>query len=401
MSMRKLKLAWACLICAFLAPAALAAGPTGQEARGEYLARAANCAGCHSAPGDADFAGGLRLESRFGSFYTPNITPDRDTGIGGWSQEQFWAALHEGRRADGAPLYPACPYPNFTRVRRDDVDAIYAYLRSLPAVRRANREHELAFPYSQRSLLPAWQMLFFQPAVFEADADRDEQWNRGAYLVEGLGHCSACHAERNSLGATRSADTAAGSRVHHWYAPSLRSSAQAGLQGWQVEDAARLLRHGKSGDATTMGPMADVVFDSLQHLTEADALAVATYLVSLPDLAEEAAERRVRMSAAKREAAMAAGGEVYRRDCADCHGDDGEGSLAAPALAGNRAVTLANPTNVLNVIRDGGYPPSTAGNPRPFGMPPFHDLNPAELAAVASYIRGSWGNTAAPVYGLR
>ena len=384
MSMRMSYLLTLVLAGALSSAAAQPAAAPEQVARGEYLARIGNC-GCHTAPGGADFAGGRAIDSLFGTFYAPNITADADTGIGRWSADDFWQAMHNGKRADGSAMYPACPYPNYTHVHREDIDAIYAYLRSLPPVQQQNRAHELSFPASARPLVSLWQWLFFKPGSFQDDPSQTPAWNRGAYLVQGLGHCSAGDG------------SAPGARIRNWYAPSLYSSAEAGLQAWPVEKGAALLRHGKAEEASAMGPMADVVFQSLQYLTEADAMAMATYLHALPDHDTEPAVRLLPVRQADLPAVMQRGQKIYEEHCQDCHGRDGEGSLAAPALAGNRAVVLADPTNLLNVIRDGGYPPSTGGNPRPYGMPPFGFLNDVELAALATYIRTSWGNAGTPV----
>ncbi len=390
----------ALFLLSLLAPVpSLAAPATADEivARGEYLTRAGNCTGCHTARGGEPFAGGRRLGSAFGTFLTPNITPDRETGIGDWTPDQFWQALHLGRRPDGQALYPACPYPNFTRVRREDVYAIYAYLRTVPAVKRANAEHELNFPASWRPLMSIWQRWYFEPGTYEDDPSRDAAWNRGAYLVQGLGHCMACHVKRNRFGATLQGDDVPGDRVQGWYAPSLYSSREAGLQGWSSEESVALLRHGKARNAAVLGPMADTVYNSLQYLTEEDIAAMATYLQSLPDRQVAASVSQVPVAPTRLEAMMELGYRVYERSCQDCHGASGEGSVAASALAGNRAVTLNDPVNVIHMIRHGGYPPSTGGNPRPFGMPPFYELSSAEIAAVATFIRMSWGNEGTPV----
>ncbi len=366
-------------------------------ARGEYLVKVGNCAGCHTARGGADFAGGRTIQSPFGAFRTPNITPDDETGIGAWSREAFWRALHDGERPDGSPLYPACPYPNYTRVRREDIDAMFAYLQSVPAVDQENREHDLTFPVSVRSFVNIWQGLFFEPGTFVPQRDRGALLNRGAYLVQGLGHCSACHRARGALGARRMDDPKTGGRIHGWYAPSLHSNAEAGLQGWRAEDAAAFIRSGAFEDARMNGPMADVVFDSLQHLSDRDARAIAAYLTNLPDHDTRASAQLLAVSERRRRTMRGQGRALYEEHCAECHAGSGEGSVAAPALAGNRAVTLADPTNLVNVIRHGGYPASTEGNPRPFGMPPFYQLSRQELAAVITYIRTSWGNDASPV----
>ena len=385
-----------CLTLAIWLPTAAAIA---EEAgtQGAYLTRIANCAGCHTPPGGEPFAGGRAIQSAYGTFYAPNISPDPDTGIGAWSREQFRRALQQGERPDGSALYPACPYPSYTKVRSEDIDAIFDHLQSQPAVRNETPAHQLRFPYALRSLLPVWQALFFRPGAFASDDARGPEWNRGAYLVEGLGHCSACHQERDAFGATRRDPHAPGQRVRGWYAPSLHASDEAGLQGWSNEAAARLLRAGKSGDASMMGPMADVVFDSLQHLSPEDARAMATYLRALPDRQTEPSIHLFELSAAERQHAMQQGETLYREDCADCHGDAGEGTAAAPALAGNRAVNSPNPTNLARIIRNGGFPPSTQGNPQPFGMPPFPQLSDQELAALITYLRGSWGNQGAPV----
>lgn len=366
-------------------------------ARGRYLARIGNCAGCHTAPGGEAFAGGLALNSDFGTFYTPNITPDPETGIGDWSEPQFWRALHRGVRADGSPLYPACPYPSFTQVRRRDVAAIYAYLRTVDPVRHQTPAHDLDFPYGVRPLLAVWRALYFQPGTLQPDTGHDGAWNRGRYLVEGLGHCNECHRQRNALGAKRGSRSAPGSIVHHWYAPSLHSPAEAGLQGLGVSQAATLLRSGRSGDTVMMGPMADVVFQSLQHLSGKDSRAMAVYLTSIPRVDVRGGRGEGAVTRGELRETLALGKRVYDNGCSDCHGDNGQGTEGVAALAGNRGVTLDNPTNVLNTIRQGGFPAAVPGDPRPYGMPPHYGLSRRETAAVATYIRRSWGNRAPPV----
>lgn len=375
-----------------------AAAETDDEvlAHGKYLARAANCMGCHTARGGEDFAGGHRLDTDFGAFFTPNITPDPDTGIGEWTRQEFREAVRRGRRPDGSALYPACPYTSFTQMDEDDVDAIHAYLLSQPAVHNETRAHNLSFPASVRLLQRAWQRMYFDAGAFEADPERSESWNRGAFLVRGPAHCMACHAERGRFGAPRE-QSPVGGHVQGWYAPSLYASREAGLQDWPEDDAVALLQVGKSGDAAVTGPMADVVHDSLQHLTEDDIRAMVHYLQSLPDHEPGAARHQAGMTRERYDELLRHGGEIYENRCMDCHGRSGQGTEAAGALAGNRAVTLNDPSNVIQVIRRGGYAPATAGNPRPYGMPPFPDLNDADIAAVATYIRRNWGNDGSPV----
>lgn len=370
--------------------------------RGRYLTRMGNCAGCHTEPGGAPFAGGRKLDTDFGRFRVPNITPDEETGIGRWSADDLWGALHRGERPDGAALYPACPYPNFTLAERDDVDAIYAYLQSVPAVRQEVSAHELEFPYGLRMLAEQWQWLYFEPGRVRAplapsDAQRDERWQRGRYLVEGVGHCNACHRERGRLGALNEDADAPGAMVRGWYAPALTSPQEAGLQAHGRASGAAFLRSGKSERAVMMGPMADVVFESLRHLSDADARAMATYLRSVPERAVAPAARSVGLSEASVEEAMEHGGQLYEQHCVACHGENGEGDGGISALAGNPTVTQAHPANIAQVIRHGGFPASTEGNPQPYGMPPFSSFDYGELAAVATYIRRSWGNDAPAV----
>jgi len=363
-------------------------------ARGAYLARAGHCAGCHTARGGTPYAGGHAIPTPFGTLYAPNLTPDPETGIGAWTSDDFWRALHNGRAKDGRFLYPACPYPNYTKVTRADTDALYAYLRSLPPVRQPNRPHELRFPYSTQLALAVWRALYFEPGVYEPDETRSAEWNRGAYLVNGLGHCSACHARRNALGATDSTLSGGTIPVQGWYAPSLHSKREASVAGWPREDIVALLKHGISPQASALGPMAAVVHGSTQHLSDADLRAMALYLSELPVHEDKAPE-----PPAVPPARLARGERVYAERCADCHGEQGEGVPGMyPPLAGNRAILLEPPVNTIRAVLNGGFPPATAGNPQPFGMPPYATLlSDEDVAAVVSYIRNAWGNRASPV----
>jgi len=361
--------------------------------RGAYLARAGNCLGCHTARGGQPYAGGREIGTRFGVFVTPNITADRETGIGRWSADDFWRALHEGKAPDGRPYYPAFPYTEYTKVTREDADALHAYLRTVQPVVRRNAPHRLDFPYGLRPLLHIWRALYFEPGVYRSEPTRSAEWNRGAYLVEGLGHCNACHAARNVLGAT-SGPVLGGGQIEglNWYAPALTSPLETGIAAWPLEDIERLLATGVAPRAAISGPMAEVVRDSLQHLTAADRRAMAAYLKSLPQGAAPALTAPMR-------AAIEQGGKIYDRHCKDCHGNDGLGAAGAyPPLADNRGVTSASPLNAIRSVLSGGYPPSTQGNPRPYGMPPFgQTLSDEEVAAVLSYVRNSWGNRAGVV----
>ncbi|MFC0168800.1 c-type cytochrome [Pseudoduganella danionis] len=369
-----------------------------QRSRGAYLALAGDCMACHTARGGAPYAGGRLLATPFGSLHTPNITPDRQYGIGNWSADDFWRALHNGVSKDGRLLYPAFPYTNYTRMPREDSDALYVYLQSLPAVNRASLPHQLRFPYNQQLMLAGWRALYFRPGVFRPDAGKAVEWNRGAYLVQGPAHCSACHSPRNWLGASDGESLAGGLiPMQGWYAPALNAAHEAGVQHWPVERIVQLLQTGVSAEASVSGPMAEVVRRSLQHLSDADLRAMAQYLQSLPPGAAQrsaAADTGVVLPAF-----LAAGEKLYRQHCADCHGSSGQGQAPAyPALAGNRGLTLAQTVNPIRMVLNGGFAPATAGNPRPYSMPPFGPvLSDLEVAQILTYVRSSWGNQAEPV----
>lgn len=367
--------------------------------RGAYLARAGNCMGCHTVRGGAEYAGGRGIETPFGTVYTPNLTPDRETGLGAWTASEFWRAMHNGRSRDGRLLYPAFPYPNYTLVTREDSDAIHAFLQSLSPVRQPNQPHELRFPYNLQASLAVWRALYFRAGNFEANATQSTQWNRGSYLVRGLGHCVACHSSRNWLGATAGDSEFDGGPIpmQNWYAPSLTKAHGAGVADWPVQDIVALLGSGSSSRGTVMGPMAEVVYRSTQHLTEQDLHAMAAYLKSLPQV--DVRQEPVRPAAAD---VMRLGEKIYADRCASCHGEAGEGSTSAyPPLSSNRAVTMASPNNLIKAILHGGFAPATRGNPRPFGMPPFKQvLSESEVAAVATFVRQSWGNQAEAVTAL-
>ncbi|MBB1602837.1 cytochrome c [Variovorax sp. UMC13] len=367
-----------------------------QVDRGRYLALAGNCAGCHTVRGGQPYAGGLGIETPFGTVYASNLTPDAHQGIGNWSPAHFWRAMHNGRSKDGRLLYPAFPYPSFTRITREDSDALYAYLRSVPASATPNAAHRLRFPYDTQAALAVWRALSFTPAPFVPDPAQPAEWNRGAYLVEGLGHCIACHGTRNVLGATEEKRGLSGGLIpiENWYAPSLTSKREASVADWETRHVVALLKNGTAPGGSVMGPMADVVFRSTQHLSEADLTAMALYLQKLPDATAPApAPQRRDVGTMER------GARIYDQRCAYCHGDAGQGAAGAyPPLAGSRAVNMDTPANLIQVVRHGGFLPATAGNPRPYGMPPFgHVLDDNDIAAVLTYVRGSWGNDAPAV----
>ena len=367
--------------------------------RGEYLARAGDCIACHTAPGGEPFAGGRAMPTPFGNLYVSNITPDDETGIGRWTPDDFYRMMQKGISRDGTLLYPAMPFAAYTKVTRGDCDAIYAYLMSIPPVRQKNRPHELRFPFNKRELLVGWRTLYFKEGEYIPDPKQSAQWNRGAYLVEGLGHCSMCHTAINRLGGTSESQAFEGGMIpnQNWYAPSLTSNQEGGLGNWSVKDIADLLQVGVSQRATVYGPMAEVTYNSLQYLTDEDATAMAVYLKSLaPGDAPPSVSSAERLT---QPAVLEMGRKVYLDQCVMCHGNEGKGNPPAyPPLAANPSITMATPVNPIRMVLNGGYPPGTRKNPKPHGMPPFlHVLSDDEVAAVVTYIRVAWGNAGAPV----
>jgi mono/diheme cytochrome c family protein len=361
--------------------------------RGAYLVTVGNCMACHTDRGGTAWAGGRAIDTPFGTVYSSNLTPDPQHGLGSWNADDFWRALHQGRSRAGHLLYPAFPYPNYTEVTRADADAMFAYLRTLPAVERPNTPHRLRWPYSTQAALAVWRALYFRPGTYRPEPRQTAEWNRGAYLVRGLGHCAACHTPRNVLGASSEMMDLSGGLIpmQNWYAPSLASTAEAGVAQWPLEDIERLLRTGAAAGTSVLGPMAEVVQTSTQHLSPEDARAMAVFLKALG--APPPVSAQVPAQVAER------GARLYDKHCAQCHGEQGEGVRGAyPPLAGNRSVLLPVTANLVQVVLGGGFPPATAGNPRPFGMPPFvMALSDADVAAVLTHVRTSWGNQAAPV----
>ncbi|EGF31240.1 Putative diheme cytochrome c-553 [Oxalobacteraceae bacterium IMCC9480] len=364
-------------------------GSAVQVAQGKYLSLAGNCMGCHTVRGGTPYAGGRPISTPFGTIYSPNLTQDSASGLGKWSADDFWQALHNGKSRDGSFLYPAFPYTNYTRMTRPDSDALYAYFKTLAPVAQENLPNTLRFPYNQRPLLAAWRVLYFTPGTQPVDAGKSAEWNRGAYLVEGPGHCSACHASRTTLGGSRGGLDGGLIPVLDWYAPSLTSSSEAGLGDWQQSHIVDLLQTGISARGAVFGPMAEVVGASLQHLSTPDLQAMAGYLKSLPQTSEPALPPVVLDERTQR-----LGSKLYEQHCVNCHRADGNGIPPHyPPLAGNRAITMASAINPIRIVLNGGFPPSTGGNPRPYGMPPFAAvLSDDEVAAVVSYTRASWGN---------
>jgi mono/diheme cytochrome c family protein len=369
-------------------------------AKGEYLARAGDCIACHTEREGKTFAGGLPMKTPFGTLYTSNITPDPQTGIGTWTSDQFYQMMHNGRFPDGGLVYPAMPFGSYTKVTRADSDAIYAYLRSVPPVRKPNKPHELRFPFDNRSLILGWRTLFFKEGVYKPDPGKSAEWNRGAYLVEGLGHCGMCHTPINALGGSSESQAFEGGLIpmQYWYAPSLTSNKEAGLGEWSIDEITQYLRTGISDRGAVYGPMAEVVYNSLQYLNDDDIRAMAVYLKALAQGTPQD-KTSAPLPSAESSLLISFGKSIYDRECALCHGAEGLGSPPHyPPLAGNQSIQMSSAVNAIRMVLNGGFPPGTIGNARPYGMPPFAQrLSDDEVAAVVSYIRTAWGNRGSPV----
>ena len=361
--------------------------------RGRYLATAGDCAACHTAPGGKPFAGGLAIATPFGTLISANITPDRGAGIGAWSDDDFVRSMQQGIAPDGSHLYPAMPYPFFTRVTRADLIAIRAYLATLDPVGDIVVTNRLPFPYRLRSSMLVWNKLNFSAGEFRADPNHSDEWNRGAYLVNGLGHCGACHTPKNLLGGDKSGRSLAGGTLGDWYAPPLNSDPRTGLGGWSIADIVTYLKTGWGGGQAASGTMALVVADSTSQLTDTDLHAIAVYLK------DNVAPTRSAEAQDKNSPAMRAGRALYVASCAACHTDTGIGVAGiAPTLANSAIVQAATPTTLLDVVLNGAQAVATDAAPTAPAMPAFGwQLSDDQIAQLLTYIRNDWGNAASPV----
>jgi mono/diheme cytochrome c family protein len=362
-------------------------------AHGKALTEAADCASCHTADPAKPFAGGKRIETPFGGIYSANLTPDRDTGIGGWSAEDFRRALHDGVSPTGARYYPAFPYPYFTKFTRPDLFAIKAYLATLTPVSNRPPPPDLHWPLNYRILMRGWDWLFFKPGILEPDQQKSTEWNRGRYLVEGPAHCGACHTPKNIFGADKRSQLYGGGLVQGWFAPRLDGADRSGLKSWSADDIVEYLQSGRNGHSHAGKLMAEVVVGSTSKMSDADVRAIAVYLKDLP---AGAPEPEVVLPAP---AQMADGEKVYNGACIACHEADGSGAPRIyPPLPGNANLQSADPSSTLRIILDGAQTVTTPRAPNTGSMPAYaRKLLDQEIADVATYIRNSWGNAAPAV----
>jgi mono/diheme cytochrome c family protein len=371
--------------------------PSGQDfaqiERGRYLTAVADCTACHTDPvTNQPFAGGRPVETPFGTVVSANITPDGATGIGNWTFEQFDTAVRRGRRPDGKRLYPAMPFPYYTRMSRADMDAIRAYLATVTPVHNRVATNRLPFPYNIRETMILWDALYFKAETFKPEPGKPEAWNRGAYLVQGPGHCPACHTPKTWLGGDRAGQALQGYSLQGWYAPDITNDPTRGLASWTSADLVQYLQTGHNRFAGAAGPMAEEVVHSSSAMTDSDLSAIATYLKDQPP-----GPPRVAKPVPDTDARMASGAAIYQDLCSACHRRDGSGvPYLIPDLAHCASVSSREPTSLLHVVIQGAQSAATSDEPTAPSMPAFGwQLSDEQIASVATYVRNSWGHAAA------
>jgi mono/diheme cytochrome c family protein len=394
------------------------AAPASQEVvqSGAYLARAGDCSACHTSPEGEPFAGGLPMNTPIGVIYSTNITPDLESGIGRYSSDDFVRVMREGVAKDGHHLYPAMPYPSFARVSQEDLLALYAwFMQGVEPVYMPNRPTRLSWPLSMRSLMAVWNGLYFKKGEYAVDPDKSAEWNRGAYLVQGLGHCGECHTPRGVAGQVKAVSEQdgrhylAGATLDNWHASPLTGDLETGLHSWSKDEIVEFLRTGRTVRVAAIGVMSEVVGKSTQYLTDPDLMAIAEYLKSLP--ASNTEEQNTAGAARQAGDASAAaralqegetglrGSRVYLDNCNACHRSDGSGAERTfPNLVKNEVVNASDPTSLIHLVLTGSSMPSTHTAPSALAMPDFSwRLSDEEVADVLSFVRGSWGNHASGV----
>ncbi len=363
-------------------------------ARGRYLATLGDCTACHTLPGQPPFAGGVAIDTPFGEVLGANITPDADTGIGRWSFEDFQNTMSNGHARGGKRLYAAMPYTAYTKVTREDNRAIWAYLNSLDPVRHEVDTNQLPFPFNIRASLIAWNWLVFEEGEYRPDPDRSAAWNRGAYLVQGLGHCGSCHTPKNLIGGDKDDEFLTGSALQSWMAPDITANSHTGIGGWSEAEIVRYLKTGANRFDMASGPMAEAVEHSTQHWKDEDLSAVALYLKSLGDREQPPPEALSADTATMRTGAL-----IYEDQCSACHTPDGEGiTHLFPRLAQAPLVNSRDATSLIRVVLAGSRAVGTDAAPTAPAMPSFAwNMSDEHIADVLTYVRNSWGNAAAAV----
>lgn len=383
--------------------------------KGRYLARAGDCISCHTRPGGAPFAGGLPLKTPFGTIVSTNITPHKTQGIGNYTEQDFVRLMRHGKSEDGQNIYPAMPYANFARLSDGDLQALYAYfMKGVPAAAQTNATTNLPWPFSVRALVSVWNRLYVPTAPYAPEPTQSAEWNRGAYLVQGLGHCGACHTPRSVTGAEKASTEKggklflSGAVIDGWYAQPLRK-----LSSWSNQDIVDYLQTGRSRQTAAFGAMAEVVGNSTQHMTTQDLTAVAVYLKSLEPTPLDASSVTTTSTTSTTSTTAArttatemrtgdtrtAGALIYLNNCSACHQSSGQGAQRTfPSLAQSTTVAAQDVTSLIRIVLQGAAMPPTTASPSALAMPGFDwRLNDANVADVLTFVRSSWGNQAAAV----
>ncbi len=367
----------------------------GQIERGHYLTIVGDCAACHTLPGSGHaFAGGRPVETPFGMLLAPNITPDPQTGIGAWTDEEFINALTKGTGRGGTHLYPAMPYTYYTKLTRDDALAIRAYLNTIPAVHNPVKADQLPFPFDMRWTMAVWNALYFTPGTFHPDPHKSAQWNRGAYLAEGPAHCGMCHTPKNFLGADETGELLQGYALQGWFAPNITDDPRRGLGGWSLKDIVTYLKTGHNRTSAATGLMSETLNLSTSQMSNADLEAIAVYLKDQTGQTQSVAS----VDPPDR-AVMKSGAQIYADECSGCHAEDGKGIPGMfPSLSGSAAVQQNDPTTLLRIVLRGARSVGTAAAPTAPAMPEFGwVLDDDQVAALLTYVRNAWGNSAPAV----
>lgn len=378
--------------------------------RGEHVARLADCVACHSTARGAPFSGGLAMGSPLGTIFTTNITPDRETGIGAYSLADFDRAVRLGVARDGHRLYPAMPFPSYAKLSDEDVRALYAFFsKGVQPTRQENRQNGIAWPLNMRWPLAFWSLVFAESGAYRPAAGRDELWNRGAYLVQGPGHCGSCHTPRGLAFQEvaldeRSERFLAGALLDGWYAPSLRNDHNTGLGRWSEDDIVAYLKSGRNRHGVVFGSMMDAFNNSTQFMADQDLRAIARYLKTLPgDRARDGAPWQYDSTTTQLLSSgtppNVPGAATYLARCAACHGRDGLGRGEwMPPLAGASSLLSPESASAINITLNGGGRVVAAGVPDAYRMPALRSqLSDGDIADVLTFVRSAWGNKASAV----
>lgn len=365
--------------------------------KGRYLAIVGDCAACHTASADKPFAGGVPINTPFGTLVGANITPDIATGIGAWSYDDFKRAMSEGIGHGDKRLYGAMPFTAYTKVTDADNRAIWSYLQTLTPISQQIDSNQLPFPFRIRTSLMVWNWMNFEKGEYRQDPGKSEEWNRGAYLVQGLGHCGTCHTPKNILGGDKNTHFLAGAKVENWWAPNITAENHEGIGRWSIGEIKDYLRTGVNRYDAASGPMAEEVINSSRHWKESDLQAVAVYLKSLKP--GDSSQQKTPQALQTNNAQMQTGKAIYFDRCSACHTSAGKGAPGIfPQLADNPLINAAQPTSLMLVVLAGSRAVGTPARPTAPAMPAFADtMTDEQVADVLTYIRNSWGNAAPAV----